>query len=318
MPELDQPLVRPGTALHGIEDATSFALGQGFACAVTRGVVRCFGDNRFGELGAKLAAERSETPVEVSDLRHAKRVFAGPWHACATLDDGTVRCWGRNESGQTGSETDYRPEARELAGSAEVPGVKAVEVACSFGTTCARSPTREVWCWGNRQDYRSANYNAAPTQRPTLVAGLTDVDEIASGESSFCAVRRGEIACWGEGLRFVPGATEHSDAVAVIPGISNAKHVAIADDHGCALLADGRVACFGFAYSRALGRDADENGYEPLPGEVVSGLSHVVAITASNGMSCALTRDSEVFCWGRWYSAQGAKDEPKPFPLRLR
>jgi alpha-tubulin suppressor-like RCC1 family protein len=314
MSELDQPLVRPANEVAGIEDATSFAMGRGDGCAVTRrGTVLCFGDNTFGQLGAKLGAERSESAVEVAGVARARHVFAGPLHACASLEGGTLRCWGNNANGQTGSDTIYLPEARELAGSAEVPGVKSESVACTYGATCAVTASQEVSCWGRQEGLM----NSPSNQRPTLVPGLSGIDEVAAGDSAFCGLRRGEVVCWGEGRRMVAGADERS-AVSVVPGIRGAKHLSIVDDHGCALLGDGRVACFGFPYSHALGRAADDSATEPVPGEVIDGLPRATAVTTSLGISCALTTESELFCWGRWYSQQGEHDEPKPFRLRLR
>jgi hypothetical protein len=321
--ELDEPLVDARNAIAGIEDATSLAVGERFACAATRrGTVRCFGDNTFGQLGARLASEKSDAGVEVVGIERARRVFAGPWHACASLEDGRLRCWGRNEHGQTGSDTHYLPDARELVGSSEVPAVKAEQVAMSFDTTCARLATLEVSCWGARHEDRLANAASStpsqPNQRPTLVAGLFNIDEIAAGESAFCGIRRGAVACWAEGLRLLAGTHDPSEPFALAQGIANAKHLSVADDHGCAILMDGRVFCFGFPYSQALGRITDENGFEPVPGEVVAGLPRVVGISVASGVSCALTNDNEIFCWGRWYSQKRTYTEPKPVHRRLR
>jgi len=49
-----------------------------------------------GEMGANLP------PVDLGPGRTAREVACGGSHACALLDDGTVKCWGLNSSGQLG------------------------------------------------------------------------------------------------------------------------------------------------------------------------------------------------------------------------
>src|ERR1051326_6319451 len=52
-----------------------------------------FGETRFsGEKGAR---------------GHRARLAAGFQHSCAILDDGSIRCWGDNHSGQLGDGTNF-------------------------------------------------------------------------------------------------------------------------------------------------------------------------------------------------------------------
>lgn len=310
----EQPVIDEQNAVAGIDDATGLAVGQGFVCASTRrGKARCAGDNTFGQLGARIAAERSDASVEVSGLDRVKRVFAGPWHACASLEDKTLHCWGRNENGQTSSDTVYRPEARELAAPTLVQGVKSDAVALAFSATCARTGS-EVWCWGLGRDDGS---NSRANERPHAVGALAGIERMSAGESAMCGIEGGKVMCWGEGRRLVTGGRPSAGPLQV-GLITNAKHIAVADDHACVLLADGRVSCFGYPYSQALGRVADENGYEAVLPALVEDLPRAVAISVASGLSCALTRDTELFCWGRWYNANGSRSEPKPTRFRLR
>ncbi|AKU94413.1 BNR repeat domain protein [Labilithrix luteola] len=308
-------LASEANAIAGIDDATSLVVGQSFACVTTRrGTVKCFGDNTFGQLGAKFGGERSVEPLEVVGIGNADRVMAGPFHACALLADKSVRCWGRNEHGQTGSDTIHLPEARELVSATVVPNVQARDVALSFGSTCAVSTDRTVVCWGEPQS--DGSKVAGRNERPKALDGLSDMDTVVGSESGFCAVRRGKVSCWGDLRGLVKGAGP-GDNVATVPGLDDAKRVRVASDHGCAVLGDGRVACFGYPYSRALGGATDESGYDAVPAAIVEGLSSVVDVTVSPGLSCALTRDRALYCWGQWY-AGSIRVEPKPIRFRLQ
>jgi alpha-tubulin suppressor-like RCC1 family protein len=69
------------------------------------GVVRCWGDNRSGQLG--LAPDDTAHPasVVVSVGGEAVALRAGDNHTCALLADATVACWGANAEGQLGDGT---------------------------------------------------------------------------------------------------------------------------------------------------------------------------------------------------------------------
>lgn len=320
--DLDRPLVQEQHAVAGIDDAIQLVTAQGTMCVATRrGTVQCWGDNSFGQLGAHLRADHSDKPVDVIGVTRVRRLFAGRWHFCAVSDDSSIRCWGRNEQGQTGSDTTYVPEARELVDATEVPSVKGDLLTCGFGFTCARTPSRAVTCWGAVQDYPRAMATGKRSERPTVVEGVADVEHLSSGETAVCAVQqKGTVVCWGEGRRLIAGAPmgTRTGNVEKVPGIENAVRVATWDDHACALLADGRVSCFGFPYSGALGTNADEQGYEAVAPAIVPGVTRATSVSVASGITCALTRDDEVLCWGRWYTERGSRSEPKPVRVRLR
>jgi len=86
------------------------------ACAITDdAAVSCWGFAPNGALGlGSIVASNGpvvldkisgkQTGIISVDLggRTAKQVAVGEQHSCAILDDGTVKCWGYNASGQLG------------------------------------------------------------------------------------------------------------------------------------------------------------------------------------------------------------------------
>jgi alpha-tubulin suppressor-like RCC1 family protein len=73
--------------IKALQGAKSIALASG-GCAVLKGHVQCW--------------ERSEPPHAVALERAAVDVAVSSEHACALLDDATVRCWGDGRVGQLG------------------------------------------------------------------------------------------------------------------------------------------------------------------------------------------------------------------------
>jgi len=66
--------------------------------------VKCWGDNRFGQLGDGTKQTRS-VPVFVQGLLGVKAISAGNFHTCALLNNNTIKCWGKNDDGQLGDGT---------------------------------------------------------------------------------------------------------------------------------------------------------------------------------------------------------------------
>jgi hypothetical protein len=91
--------------ISGLSGVTSVVVGEMHTCALMGdGTVRCWGDNRYGQLGDGTTDTRT-TPTTVPNLSHVAEIAAGRSHACARLESGAVYCWGRNYYGQVGDGT---------------------------------------------------------------------------------------------------------------------------------------------------------------------------------------------------------------------
>jgi hypothetical protein len=70
------------------------------------GAVQCFGSNAAGQLGRGNAVSLDAAPASVQGLSSgAVTVSAGASHACAITPAGDVMCWGLNDFGQLGDNT---------------------------------------------------------------------------------------------------------------------------------------------------------------------------------------------------------------------
>lgn len=84
------------------EVGETVVLGLRHACAIlVGGAVKCWGDNRSGQLGVGSIATMGDDPDEIGDDlpfvdlgsgATATSLSLGESHSCALLDDGTARC----------------------------------------------------------------------------------------------------------------------------------------------------------------------------------------------------------------------------------
>ncbi len=101
-------------SLAGTNDSwRALAAGSNHTCAIrdegTERMLYCWGDNRYGQLGAG-GMDRSNKPVKLqSSYSDWSQMSAGETHTCAVRDNGgrhQLFCWGRNQYGQLGDGSD--------------------------------------------------------------------------------------------------------------------------------------------------------------------------------------------------------------------
>lgn len=132
------------------------------------------------------------------------------------------------------------------------------------------------------------------------------VIEIAVGSRLACALRDGgAVECWGqddfdeaaERCRFSWNDTDYAcHRLPTRVDIEPALHIAAGGEDACAVLVSGRVACWGYNLSGALGDGTMEPRHRPV---VIEGLHDVVQVGTGGAHTCALDRQGAVSCWGR-------------------
>ncbi|UXI68015.1 hypothetical protein [Tahibacter amnicola] len=94
-------------AVVGLESGvTAIAAGEDISCAIANGSVYCWGANYFGDLGAGLAPRTMRLlPTLVIGMSGiaGTQLNIGGNHVCASVIDGSLRCWGDNYFGQLGA-----------------------------------------------------------------------------------------------------------------------------------------------------------------------------------------------------------------------
>ncbi len=182
---------------------TDIACGRAHTCAVRDGAVYCWGSNDDGEVGTGSPSADVLLPVAV-DLGSASpavQIAAAEEHTCARLEDGTVRCWGRNHAGPGGGQVNYRLGAdnpvERVASPIPATLSNIVDLGLGFGHSCAADDTQQVFCWGiNLSGELGDGGNISPPT-PNLVASVA-ATSVAAGDGPSCAVTTDtEVWCWG-------------------------------------------------------------------------------------------------------------------------
>ncbi|MFL2975241.1 MAG: putative Ig domain-containing protein [Candidatus Thalassarchaeaceae archaeon] len=285
----------------------SLSDGGKFGCArSSQGHVKCWGYNGYGQLGHGNTSTASDGAEEMgSNLafvplganRTASSVSAGGRHACALLDDGSVKCWGYNGHGQVGigNATQIGDGANEMGAYLSAvdlgTGRTATDIATGLFHSCAVLDDGSVKCWG---------YNGYGQ------LGIGNTTSIGDGANEM-----------GDDLAVVDLGTGRS-AIAIEAG----------EHYTCAILDSGVLKCWGYNYYGQLGQghnenigtgpDFDSNGVSCHPTQnsdlntrecnarMGDGLPAIdlgdgrtaTAVSAGLSSTCAILDNGSIRCWG--------------------
>lgn len=264
---------------------------------------------------------------------------AGFFHSCTLQKDGRVLCWGRGDFGAlgNGSPADHGHAPGSMGGtlrpvllgptSVGAPA-RALEIATSDTTSCARLDDGRVKCWGANDAgalgiglpviaTRGTNTQSMGDALPAVALGTgRRVLQLAGGgEAHFCALLDdATIKCWGKNSEGQLGTgdlqsrgTNSLDmgdnllAIDLGPG-RRAVQAAVGAAHSCALLDDGAMKCWGsnsrgqLGFPSLLQPDASLPMGDALP---VVGLGlPATFVSAGDEHTCALLTGGTLKCWG--------------------
>jgi cysteine-rich repeat protein len=269
--------------------AKAITAGGDDTCAILdNDTLKCWGGNSLGQLGLGDDVNRGDGPGEMGDSlptvnlgagKTAKTITSGKQFHCVTLNDGAVKCWGRNEAGQLGLEDttvrgktpmtmgDYLPALNLGAGQ----GVLSLATHGEEGMCAILSGGLK--CWG---------------ENLTGQLGLGDMEGRGDAPGTM-----------GDALPFVNLGTGKT-ATSVATGL-----------HSCAILNDGTVKCWGRNPIGQLGLgDTQDRG--DMPGEMGDALpavdlgkgNFVQKLARGFNHVCVLVTGNAVKCWGMNASGQ--------------
>lgn len=256
-------------------------------------------------------------------------VHVGGSETCVVREDGVARCWGLMTERRVGGE---RVETPERLRSLEAGVFQACGLSEGGVTLCSSRLGGEV----------PENCRAAVCLGPLRGGASTSFVQVSTGYYHACALdAKGRAWCWGgNGMGQVgnarrppdPGASggERVAAPARVAGSVAFEEISAGEMHTCALTRRGEAYCWGYGQSGELGRDTVMtycSGAMPHPNTTcsvdrpirVQTPARFKRISAGMRLTCALSIDDAVWCWGSNYRcALGTCGTPdSPIPVRI-
>lgn len=315
----------------GVETVVSIVAGAWHTCALTDGgAVKCWGDNRYGQLGLGDRENRGDAPNELTasgsavvlgKLDRAVALAAGEFHTCVLLDDGRIKCWGLNGVGQLGlGDTNNRGDEPEEMGD-ELPAVKlpgkALEIAAGAYHTCVLLEDKRVQCWGANGSgqlglgHPNPHRNASDAVLVDLGAGQRAVRLAAGGYFTCAILENGSVKCWGQNrfgqLGLGTGGDRGNEAMEmgddlppVMLGSGAPNAITLGQAHACVRLGIGFVKCWGNNVRGQLGLgDVEPRGLKTSQmGDALPSILQGEHVSAGDSHTCVVTWAGTVKCWG--------------------
>ncbi len=279
---------------------SAITAGGEHGCAIVTGIVQCWGDNRFGELGDGTRVSRP-LPARVRGLPPgATRVVAGFGYTCAIAGGGAY-CWGLNNYGELGDgTTTWRSTPVPVRGLDR--NVTAIAVSDNYTGrehTCAIAGG--AYCWGYNGDGELGDGTTASRSTPAKVQGLSGVTAVSAGDWSSCAVAGGAARCWGanaSGQLGTGGTTASLTPVPVSGLVQDVSEVGAGSASACAVRTTGSVWCWGANTEGELGTGDRTSSLVPV---AVHGMASGGEELAVGYQVACVSHFAAVYCWGRTF-----------------
>ncbi len=265
----------------------------------------------YGQIGDGTFSDKMfPTKVIFDEGEYATSIALGATTACAILNTNTLKCWGRNDSGEVGDgTTDNRSTPTKVNVGV---GTNATSVAVGRFNTCALLNNGSVKCWGfwgrvGIPDVRPLVDVLVPTI-VNLGPGNSATSIVMGDDHTCVMVNNGSsIICWGsnEYGQLGVGTTSYKEFPGPVQSLLESDQTVTSlyagAYHTCALLSDNTFKCWGQNTHGQISLDGTSYYAQSLPTLLEFGVGKVPKIIGLGGShSCVvLTNDDDVLrCWG--------------------
>ncbi|KAF5269297.1 hypothetical protein FQR65_LT02598 [Abscondita terminalis] len=279
-----------------------------------------WGANSYGQLGLGIKSEQEIEPKEVnlgdSDLK-AQNIVAiagGAGHTLILDNNGHVYSCGWNNKGQLGCSDDtLKFEVIDI-----LKEFKIVQVSCGWDFSAAVSECGKLFVWGNNQYTqlglsKSITCTGIPSRLQVSLKLATGFQEISCGLRHMAVItKENGLLVAGSGSKGQLGLGNNYDdnnylSISKVPDVDEVQSIACGEHHTIALKADGTVLTWGDNKYGQLGLSLDvPNSLVP---NVVLVDDSLKEVKAGWTHSAALTKNGEVYIWGR--NSYGQLGSPK-------
>lgn len=279
-----------------------------------------------------VAANSSSYPAS-SDI--AGMLSIGRTVACYIVDNGTVKCWGRNLEGQAGDPSLNNVTRGNDYTVANI--TNAVAVSAGSYHACALVSTGEVKCWGS-QRYGTLGNGLDTTDKvttPVTVSGISNAVDLEVSWYGGCVITADRaVKCWGYNSKGEVGdgtTTMRTSPVSV--SVTNPIRLVAIDGMTTCVVTDGATSatsdnelwCWGRNDLNPLITTGSTNNVTSPTRITTDGttpLLGVIAASSSGKSNCAILDDGTAWCWGSNNGGTLGNGSPSPtavtYPVQVK
>ena len=180
--------------------------------------------------------------------------------------------------------------------------INVIQVSLGSHHSCAISVNNTLYCWGRGEFGRLGLGDELDRMTPQAVSIPGGVTAVSAGPEHTCSVSvSGNLYCWGQGVLGQLGNGEsgfgyYETSPILVSGVgSSVTDVGTGVNNTCAI-ASGEVYCWGWNNTGNVGNGVP--GVYNTPQLVNTLSNNNVLITMTGTHVCALTADSNAYCWG--------------------
>lgn len=299
---------------------TSISIGNSTICAVgDNGHVYCWGNNASGFIGdgtttnalVPIQVKMEESGDESEVFVEVKISYYTDGATCALAKSGNIYCWGDSGNGDAG--TGAYTSAITLATKVVMPsnGDKFAHLMPGLGTSsCALTTIGTLYCWGNNSSGQGSDGTLNSNNIPTaaLMPQSESYVNVIPSAGGACAISDlGNIYCWGDGTQgqignetFITSQVSPAQAQSpdkVLSMTSSTNHLSTF----CEIDVNHHVYCWGDGNLGQIGNGMNIDANVPtsiyLEDESIK-FNQIIANNSTGLAICALSDQSDVYCWG--------------------
>lgn len=183
---------------------TDISAGLAHTCAVSGGVAWCWGWGTYGRLGDGNTTTQTQ-PVQVTRTTmsaNIAQVATGDYHTCAVDVKGKPWCWGFGGAGNLGHGSTTDSSVPVAVTVTSMPS-SVTWIHAGHHHTCTTVTSGTAWCWGQGLAGTLGNSASVDQTAPVAVTSSAmspPIHQVRGGWAHTCALRDGEVWCWGNNL----------------------------------------------------------------------------------------------------------------------